>query len=368
MTRSTFVEIDAHSLTHNVQRVRELAPGKQIIAMVKANAYGCGLATVVPVLDGLVEGLGVACLEEALAIRTIGGRTTCILFEGVFEQQEYVAVAAHQFQCVIHQIEQLQWLLACPLPQKIKIWVKVDTGMHRLGLAPERIGEVMDALRHCPWVEEQVVVMTHFANADHRDDPFNTLQLQRFESLFELGVANDQKPLKSLANSAAIMGFSGSHADIVRPGIMLYGASPFAEQTGRDLGLQPVMRFKSMITAIHDYAAGEKIGYGGSWQAQRPSRIAVVAVGYGDGYPRHIAADTPVCVGTERVPIVGRVSMDMLTIDLTDCRHPVAMGDEVELWGEQIPIELIAKSAGTISYELMCQLSSRVYRRYTPWI
>lgn len=360
MTRQTFVHIDAHALLHNLKRIHTLAPGKKVIAMVKANAYGCGLPAVIPVLDGQVDGFGVACLEEALAIRALRGQSDCVLFEGVFAPDEYVTVAAHQFQCVIHQAVQLQWLLASPLSQKIKVWVKVDTGMHRLGFSPEEIYDVMNALIDCPWVDDEIVVMSHFASADDVDNPSNQSQLNSFRAL----TLPSARFSKSLANSAAIMSLPEAHADFVRPGIMLYGASPFAGITAEKLGLQPVMRFKSMINAIHHYPADARVGYAGAWQAKRPSVIAVVAVGYGDGYPRHIAENTPVCVQTEMVPIVGRVSMDMLTVDLTDCKRTISIGDEVELWGETIPIDLIARSAGTISYELMCQLTARVYRNY----
>lgn len=352
------MHIDAPSLLHNLKRVHTLAPAKKVIAMVKANAYGCGLSAVIPVLDGHVDGFGVACLEEAMAIRDLGGKNNCVLFEGVFAPDEYIIIAVQQFQCVIHQLAQLQWLLASPLPQKIKIWVKVDTGMHRLGFLPEEVYDVVNALINCPWVDEEIVVMTHFASADEIADPANQEQLNSYNAmnLPQIRICN------SLANSAAIIALPETHADFVRPGIMLYGASPFAGKTAEKLGLKPVMRFKSMINAIHHYPAGARIGYCGIWQANRPSVIGVVAVGYGDGYPRHISENTPVCVQDERVPIVGRVSMDMLTIDLTDCNKKISIGDEVELWGESIPIELVAKSAGTISYELMCQLTSRVYR------
>lgn len=353
------MHIDADALLHNLKRIQILAPRSKIFTMVKANAYGCGVAAVIPVLDGHVEGFGVACLEEALAICELGADSNCLLLEGVFTPDEYATVASHQFQCVVHHAQQLRWLLASPLPQKIKVWVKVDTGMHRLGFLPEEVYDVMNALIDCPWVDNSLVVMSHFASADEPNNPQNQSQIACFCTM-----NLPKAPIsKSLANSAAIIALPLSHADIVRPGIMLYGASPFAGKTAEQLGLKPVMHFKSMINAIHHYPASARVGYGGTWQANRPSVIGVVAVGYGDGYPRHIAANTPVSVRSERVPIVGRVSMDMITIDLTDCKKTVAIGDEVELWGESIPIELVAKSAGTIAYELMCQLTSRVYRQ-----
>ena len=359
MTRQTYVSIDTHALLHNLKRVRSLAPGKRVIAMVKANAYGCGLEVVVPVFDAHVDGFGVACLEEALVIRALGGQSDCVLFEGVFSPEEYLQVAAQQFQCVIHHPIQLEWLLGSALPQPIKLWIKVDTGMHRLGLLPEDMNEVINALKNCPWVHEDLVVMSHFANADDEGNPANAAQLDCFHALH----FSHDRIRKSLANSAAIITLPEAHVDFVRPGIMLYGASPFVGKTAKQLGLKPVMHFKSMIHAIHHYPPGTRVGYGGIWQASRPSSIGVVAVGYGDGYPRSVAPNTLVSVQSECVPLVGRVSMDMLTVDLTDCTKTVSIGDEVELWGDSIPIELVASSAGTIAYELMCQLTARVYRK-----
>ena len=357
--RKTVIHIDPNALLHNIKRIREFASSQKVIAMVKANAYGCGLPAVIPILDGHVDGFGVACLEEALAIREIGSRSECILLEGVFSPDDYHIVAEQQFQCVIHHQQQIKWLLATPLSKKIKVWVKVDTGMHRLGFQPEAVSDVMTAIESCPWVEDELVVMTHFACADNPSDPFNLLQCARFHAL----KFPHKTVQQSLANSAAIIAMPEVHADIVRPGIMLYGASPFPGTTAKELGLKPVMMFKTMIIAINHYQIGERVGYAGLWTAQRPSIIGVLAVGYGDGYPRHISANTPVCVNGETVPIVGRVSMDMITIDLTDCKNRIAIGDEVELWGNAVPIEVIAQSAGTIPYELMCQITSRVYRQ-----
>lgn len=355
MTRPTRVQIDAAALKHNLDRVKAAAPGRKVIAMVKANAYGCGLVDVVPALEGQVYAFGVACLEEAMAIRSLGSHSECILFQGIFSAEELQAVSAHQFQCVIHQAHQLEWLLANPLKEKIKIWVKINTGMHRLGFAPHEAYDLINALKACPWVDEEIGLMTHLACADEPDNPSNQSQLQLFREL----VLPEASIIRSIANSAAILALPDSHADVVRPGIMLYGVSPFMNQTGQQLGLMPVMRFVSAISAIHHYPASARIGYGGTWQTAKPSVIGVVAAGYGDGYPRHIAQNTPVWVNGVQVPIVGRVSMDMLTVDLTDFPQ-VAIGDPVELWGQHIPVETIAMSAGTIAYELLCQFSPRV--------
>ncbi|MDI9817731.1 MULTISPECIES: alanine racemase [unclassified Legionella] len=355
MTRPTRVHIDSRALLHNLKQVRRCAPEAKVIAMVKANAYGCGISSVAPVLEGEVYAFGVACLEEAMAIRALGLRSHCILFQGVFSPDELQTAATHDMQCVIHQPHQLQWLLNTPLANKIKVWVKVNTGMHRLGFAPEEVYNIINALTHCPWVESEIGLMTHLACADELDNPANQNQLNLFKSL----QLPEVRMIKSIANSAAVLTLPNTHADVVRPGIMLYGVSPFMNQTGQRLGLMPVMRFVSAISAIHHCPAQARIGYGGTWQTNRPSVLGVVAVGYGDGYPRHVAQNTPVWVNGVCAPVVGRVSMDMLTVDLTDCPG-VTIDDPVELWGQHIPVESIALSAGTIAYELLCQLSPRV--------
>ena len=355
MTRPTRVHINATALLHNVACVRRFAPGKRIIAMVKANAYGCGLSSVIPVLDGQVDAFGVACLEEALTIRSMGNRSDCILFQGVFSKEELTMVSNHHLQSVIHHADQLTWVLSTPLSQKIKVWVKVNTGMQRLGFDPQALAGVIDALMNCPWVDNDIGLMTHLASADEPDKICNQNQLAIFNAISLPNV----KLLRSIANSAAILALPETHADVVRPGIMLYGVSPFTNQTGLELGLRPVMRLMSAVSAIHHYPAHAPIGYGGTWQSDKPTVIGIVAIGYGDGYPRHIAPNTPVWINGSIVYIVGRVSMDMLTIDLTDC-FDVKVGDEVELWGENLPVETIAKYAQTSPYELICQTSSRV--------
>lgn len=354
MARPTRAHINTTALLHNVERVRQCAPGKKIIAMVKANAYGCGLSSVVPALEGHVDAFGVACAEEAIALRALGSSSECVLFQGVFSAEELQIVVGLGLQCVVHEALQLQWLLATPLPAKIKIWVKINTGMQRLGFPPDELAAVMTALRKCPWVDDDIGLMTHLACSDDPDQESNHQQLQCFNNLSLQG----KNITRSMANSAAIFALPDTHFDIVRPGIMLYGISPFANQTGTQLGLVPVMRLMSAVSTIHDYPPHSRVGYGGTWQSDKPARIGVVAIGYGDGYPRHISPNTPTWVRGAIAPIVGRVSMDMLTIDLTNC-PTVQIGDEVELWGTHIPVETIAKSAGTIAYELICQTSSR---------
>ncbi|PWY57417.1 alanine racemase [Legionella qingyii] len=354
MSRPTRLVIEPNALHHNLARIRRLAPGKKIIAMVKANAYGCGVHVVAPILEGHVDAFGVACIEEALVLRKIGIRTHCILFQGVFSPDEFKVVAQHQFGCVIHQPHQVQWLLNTPLDRPIKLWVKVNTGMHRLGFKTHELQGVMDALQSCPWVDKEIGLMTHLACADEPERIENSQQIALFESISVAGFSQ-----RSIANSAAIISFPQTHADVVRPGIMLYGVSPFTNQTAIDLGLLPVMRFVSAISAVYHNPPLAQVGYGGIWKSEKPSIIGIVAAGYGDGYPRHIAANTPVWVQGKEVPIVGRVSMDMLAVDLTD-HSEVKPGAPVELWGTHILVERVAKAAGTSGYELLCQISERV--------
>jgi alanine racemase len=354
VSRPTRLVIDEHALLHNVSQIKQLAPNKKIIAMVKANAYGCGVRKVIPVLEGQVDAFGVACLEEALIIRAMGGRTSCILFQGIFSPDELIIVAENQFSCVLHQPQQVQWLLNTPLPTPIKLWIKVNTGMHRLGFKPHEVQEIMTSLLACPWIDKDIGLMTHLACADEPSRVENQQQIALFNEMKIPGFKQ-----RSIANSAAIIAFPETHADVVRPGLMLYGVSPFSDQTASDLNLIPVMRFMSAISAIHHNPSFVQVGYSGTWSSAKPSVIGIVAAGYGDGYPRHIVANTPVWIRGQEVAIVGRVSMDMMAVDLTN--HPeVQTGDAVELWGTHILVERIAQAAGTIGYELLCQISERV--------
>lgn len=354
MSRPTSLIIEPSALLHNVKQIKYYAPGKQIIAMLKANAYGCGVQQIAPHLEGQVQAFGVACIEEALVIHSLGVRTPCILFEGVFSPEEYKIAVEHDFACVIHQERQLRWLLNTPLDRPIKIWIKVNTGMHRLGFDLSQLQEIKAYLLACPWVLQDIGLMTHLACADKPEREENAQQIALFQQ-----IDKSEFSQCSMANSAAIIALPQTHYDAVRPGIMLYGVSPIAGAVSLDLGLMPVVRFMTGITAIRQYPSGSPIGYGGIWKCSKPSVIGLVAAGYGDGYPRHISANTPVWIRGREVKIVGRVSMDMLTVDLTD--HPdIQEGDAVELWGKHVLVERIADSAGTIGYELLCQMAQRV--------
>ncbi|MBA2649698.1 MAG: alanine racemase [Legionella sp.] len=353
MSRPTKLVIKPRALLHNLDIVKNHAPGKQIIAMIKANAYGCGIDIVAPTLEGRVDAFGVACLEEALVLHTMGIRTPAVIFQGIFHPSELPIAAQHHFQLVIHQAQQVQWLVNTPLLSPIKLWVKVNTGMNRLGFKPEELPGVMSSLQSCPWVDQHIGLMSHLACADEPNRIENSKQITLFKDIPFLGFEQH-----SLANSAAIIALPQTHAEVVRPGIMLYGVSPFSNKTAPELGLEPVMHFMSAISAIHHVPAGSQVGYQGIWCTDKASVIGIVAAGYGDGYPRHLTMPTWVGIDGHKVPIVGRISMDTMAVDLTT--HPdVSIGDTVELWGNHIFIEHIAQSSGTSAYELLCQTSSR---------
>lgn len=357
MSNPTTLYFDADALLHNVQQVKFFAPHQKIIAMVKANAYGCGIQKVLPILKPHVDAFGVSCVDEAARIRQLSHDCRCILFHGIYNPTELEIVSRLQLECVIHQPIQVEWILNHPMPAPIKVWVKINTGMNRLGLDVEKVSEVMSALLACPWVSQDIGLMTHLACADEPEQPRNQKQIDGFNQ-----IASIYPTCKtSMANSAAIMALPTARADVVRPGIMLYGISPFAQKLGIDLGLKPVMRLTTKIAAIHAYPANSPIGYGGIWQSDKPSLIGVIPLGYGDGYPRHICKGTSVWFEGIEVPIVGRVSMDLITIDLSQCPE-ARLGDTVELWGPNMPIERVAQSAGTIAYELICQITQRVTR------
>lgn len=358
MARPTYLEINTKALCHNLYRVLELAPGAAVIAMVKANGYGSGAEIIAGALSGKVAAFGVACLEEASQLRAAGIVDPIIIFQGVFQSSEWAEVQALNVGVVVHHLEQVRSLLSKPLRCPVAIWLKINTGMHRLGIRLAEAPAVMAELQACPWVAKPLGIMSHFASAD---EPMNVSNTEQFSSFTSIPITRDAC-LRSMANSAAIISMPDSHFDVVRPGIMLYGVSPFADKTGTELGLKPVMRFYSAVSAIHDCPVGGKIGYGGTWVATRPTRYAIVAAGYGDGYPRHIFSAAQVAIAGSRAPIIGRVSMDMLAIDISDLSNTVELGTAVELWGEALPVEELAKYAGTIAYELLCQVSPRVKR------
>ncbi|MDZ7662470.1 alanine racemase [Thiohalophilus sp.] len=356
MTRATRATLNLRALQHNLTIARRHAPDSKLMAIIKANGYGHGMIEVAQALND-ADAFGVACLDEAIALREAGIPQPIVLLEGFVRADELRLIDGFQLQPVIHHPAQIDMLEASSGPA-LTVWLKVDTGMHRLGVTPEQVPAILTRLLSCPRVGA-VRLMTHLANADDRDDDYTLEQIRRFESLDELSVA-----ARSIANSAGLLGWAQSASDWARPGIMLYGVSPFNNSIGEQHDLRPVMTLRAQLIAINTHKAGEPIGYGGSWRCPEPMPVGVVAIGYGDGYPRHVPSGTPVLLNNKRVPIVGRVSMDMLCLDLRDCPK-AAIGDEVILWGEGLPVEAIAEAAGTIGYELLCKVTSRVGFEYT---
>jgi alanine racemase len=347
--------IDSAALQHNLGTVRRRAPQSRVMAVIKANAYGHGLVAVAQALPG-ADSFAVARVEEGMALRQAGITQTVVLLEGVFDREQLAAAAQAGFELVVHSPEQIQLLHAAPPGFQFTVWLKLDTGMNRLGLKGGAFAAALAQLRALPCVRQPVRLMSHFASADEPLAPTTAHQV----ALFEAATRAESGP-RSLANSAAILNFPSAQVDWVRPGLLLYGVSPLEGTIGADFDLRAAMTLQSHVIAVKDVAVGEQVGYGGTWTARRATRLAVAAVGYGDGYPRSLGSGAPVLVNGRRAPLAGRVSMDMIGIDVTELAPPVAVGDPVILWGPQLPVEEIAVWAGTIPYELLCGISQRVF-------
>jgi alanine racemase len=349
---SATIEIGA--LRNNLQVVRRLAPKSRVMAVIKANAYGHGLVAVARALES-ADALAVARLAEALTLRHAGIKSAIVLLEGVLDREQLNAAAAADLELVVHCAEQLELLKAAPAGVRFKIWLKLDSGMNRLGFKGDAFQAAHAALCALPCVRTPFNLCTHLSSADLPELPTTAEQLMVF------GAATRALPgERSVGSSAAILGFPDSQADWVRPGLMLYGISPFRGATGADHGLRPVMTLCARIIAVKDLATGEQVGYGGDWTATRPTRLAIASIGYGDGYPRGAASGTPVLVNGESAALAGRVSMDMLAIDVTEIQPTVKVGDPVVLWGDGLPVEEIALWAETNPYTLVCGISQRV--------
>jgi alanine racemase len=351
-------EISVAALQSNLARVRAEAPHSRVLAVVKADAYGHGGVAVARALAG-ADGFGVARIEEALQLRAAGIAAPLLLMEGVVTAEQLLEAARHDLQLVVHEPSQLALLEHAPAGPGFVVWLKIDTGMNRLGF---RAGDFPAALARLkawgPRVRE-LRFMTHFASADEPQGGDAPEQVARFEQ-----VTAGHPQARSLAGSAGIFALPRSHADWVRPGICLYGVSPFAGRDGADLGLQPVMRLVSTVIAVRDVPMGEGVGYSAQWRASRASRIAILAAGYADGLMRLLPNGTPVLVNGARAGLVGRVSMDMIAVDVT-ALPGVKVGDEAVLWGAELPVEQMAAAAGTNGYELLCAVSARVPRQMT---
>ena len=349
MSRPIQAHIDLSALEHNLQLARR-ATTARIMAVIKANGYGHGLLRTASALNA-AEGFALLDVHDAVRLREMGFRQTLLLLEGGFTSDDMLLAAAHELACVVHSPQQVAMIDAYPRRAGLQVWLKVNSGMNRLGFAQQQVPAVMDKLNSHPAVRD-ITLMTHFASADEQAGVAQ--QLARFNES-----AAPFRAARSLANSAALLRYPQTHGDWVRPGIMLYGASPFAETSAEQIGLRPVMTLRSQIIAVRELRAGECVGYGASFCADSPMRIGVVACGYADGYPRHAGTGTPVLVEGRRSRTLGRVSMDMLCVDLS-AQPDAAVGSRVTLWGEGLPVEEVARAAGTISYELLCALAARV--------
>lgn len=348
------------ALEHNLEVIRQAAPGSKVIAVIKANAYGHGM---VPVAQHLshVDAFAVARVTEAIELRDNGVTANIILLAGVMNTAELATAVQHGFEPVVHCREQLD-LLDSSRDGAVDVWLKFDTGMNRLGFNPSDADALIDRLRQSPGVNS-LRLMTHLASADELDERTTLRQLEAFRPIIEgfdgdVSIANTPATLgwPAIANARTEFGFRGD--SWIRPGIALFGISPFADRTGADLGLKPVMQFEARLIAIKPLRAGDRVGYKGAYTADTDTMLGIISAGYGDGYSRHFCSGTPVLVNGRKVPVIGNVSMDMIAVDLGD--DPAdKVGDIATLWGEGLPVEEVAPFAGAIPYELVCGVMNR---------
>ena len=344
--------IRSSALKHNLARVRAYAPQSRVMAAIKADGYGHGALQIAAALED-AHALAVATLDEAMQLRWHGEQRDLIILSGLNRLEDFRTAAEHRIQVVIHDQHHLDCLTELDDGYKLSLWIKLDTGMHRLGFPAQQAHDISAYLQ----ARENLTLtgwLTHFACADDLDSALTSEQIDCFaESLLRI------EGLRSLANSAAIVSRPDSHGDWVRPGIMLYGGCPILGKSAAEFDLKPVMSLRSELIAMHELPAGAGIGYGQTWQCPEAMPVGVVGIGYGDGYPRHAPNGTPVAVNGQPVPLVGRVSMDMICVDLRE-QPGAKVGDPVELWGDYVSADTVAQRVGTISYELFCRLTSRV--------
>lgn len=357
MRRPARAYVDLSALRHNLTQARARAPHSRIVAMVKADAYGHGMIEAAAALVDTADALGVACVTEAVALREAGIDARVMVTQGFKNAEELRASAQHVLDVVVHSEHQLGLLETCGFRALPALWIKVDSGMHRLGFSPEKVAGVYIALKRLPGLTAEPGLITHFACADVPEHPLNTEQMRRFNAAVG-GLPGE----RSVANSAAVLAIPDAHLDWNRPGIMLYGSSPLGGVTSKALGLRPVMHLHAPLIAVNRHRRGESIGYGATYACPEDMPVGVVGIGYGDGYPRHAGSGTPVMINGHRTSIVGRVSMDMLVIDLRGIKAQI--GDQVELWGDGVLVDEVALHAQTIGYELLCHAGSITHRTY----
>lgn len=353
MSRATSATIHLGALRENFARLKELAGNARVMAVVKADGYGHGLERVARALHQ-ADAFGVACIADGQRLRAAGMAQRIVVLSGIDEAADIAEMHRLALESAIHHQAQIDWLAADTNPRPLRVWLKMDTGMHRLGFPPDQVHAARSRLLALPNVDPDVGLMTHFANSDEFDDPQTADQIACFETLVA-GLPGE----KSLSNSAAVLGWPQARGQWVRPGGLLYGLSVVAGKSGSDFGFRPAMTLASKLVAINRVKRGEAIGYAATWKCPEDMDIGVIQIGYGDGYPRSASAGTPVLVNGRRAPIVGRVSMDLITVDLRG-HADARIGDPVVLWGSGLPVEEVAAHAGTIGYELVCGMTRRV--------
>ncbi len=356
MSRLIRAVIDTEALRSNLRTLRRYAPGARVVAVVKANAYGHGLIPTALAL-GEADAFGVARIDEGMALRAAGITQPIVLLEGIFTSDELAEAALRSFDLVVHDARQIELLEKSQTAHAFVLWLKIDTGMNRLGFRSEEFSAALARLQRLSTPPRELRLLTHLARADERDDSATREQLARFDALTR-GIALP----RSIGNSAAILGTSAAHGDWIRPGIALYGVSPFAGASAQSFGLTPVMTLETTVIATRRVARGEGVGYGAAWRAERDTPIAILAGGYGDCVPRSLDNGAPVLVNGQRAPLVGRVSMDMIAVNVAEIPD-VQVGSRGVLWGANLPVEEVARHAGTIGYELLCRVSQRVPRQ-----
>ena len=355
MSRTTVATIHLGALRHNLARLKALAAPAKVMAVVKADAYGHGLERVARALNGEAECFAVAALGDGLRLRAAGHRQRIVVLSGPDDAGDLAEMQRLQLEATIHHEAQLQWLAEMsPARGRLRVWLKVDSGMHRLGFAPERVAAAHDRLATMAGIDPEIGLLTHFSDSEVFGGPQTPAQIARFTA-----ATGQFSGPRSLSNSAAVLGWPDARGDWVRTGGLLYGLSVVAGRSGADFGFLPAMTLSTRLIAINRIGKGERIGYNGTWTCPEDMLVGVAAIGYGDGYPRSAIAGTPVLVGDRRVSLIGRVSMDLITLDLRDAPG-VKIGDRVILWGPELPVETIAAQSATISYDLTCGMTRRV--------
>ena len=348
------VHISLNHLTHNLSIIKGFSGDRLVLAMIKADAYGHGSTIVAKALPD-VDGFGVARLEEAMALRSAGISQTIVVMSGFQSKEQLVVMAELQLDCVVHELAQLTLLQSQASTYQGRVWIKVDTGMTRLGVAPDDLPLVQQSLHAMGIDDSRWVFMTHLACADETHSTVTQSQLTVFDRLVD-----DKNCVTSVCNSAALMSGVAMDSRWVRPGLMLYGVSPFPDKTASDFNLLPVMTLRATVVAVKQIAAGQGVGYGHAWVSDHSTTIVLVGIGYGDGYVRHTMSGVSVSINDELFSTVGRVSMDLLAVDVGD--HPVSVGDDVTLWGDGLPVEAIAQQCNRSVYEMLCGITTRVER------